>query len=359
MRKIMRKLHLWLSVPLGLIISIICFTGALLVFEEEITASVQKRIYHVDKIGNQRIPTGQLVEIVASTLPADVSVTGIQHPSDPSKCSRVMLSKPKRASVFIDPYTGEIKGKSERLPFFRTVFRLHRWLLDSQTDGKIFWGKTIVGISTLLFMLSLLTGIFIWWPRNRKALGKSLCIKTRKGTRTFLYSLHVAGGMYAVLLLLAMGLTGLTWSFPWYRTAFYQLFGASATSQPNNQTDKKQRAKLDTAHWEVVYQELWMRQPNCSHISIYNGYATITKKAWGNQRASDRYDFRPDNGEITQYTPYESTSRNSKLRGWIYSLHVGNWGGWFSKILTFLAALFGASLPLTGYYLWIKRLARN
>ena len=230
---------------------------------------------------------------------------------------------------------------------------------DSQTDGKIFWGKTIVGVSTLLFMLSLLTGIFIWWPRNRKALGKNLCIKTRKGTRTFLYSLHVAGGMYAVLLLLAMGLTGLTWSFPWYRSAFYQLFGASATSQHHNQTNKKQRAKLETAHWEAVYQELWMRQPDCCHISIYNGYATVTKKAWGNQRASDRYDFRPDNGEIIQYTPYESTSRNSKLRGWIYSLHVGNWGGWFSKILTFLAALFGASLPLTGYYLWIKRLARN
>ncbi len=143
MRKIMRKLHLWLSVPLGLIISIICFSGALLVFEEEITASVQKRISHVGKIGNQRIPTNQLVEIVASTLPADVSVTGIQHPNDPSRCSQVMLSKPKRASVYIDPYTGEIKGKSERLPFFRTVFRLHRWLLDSQTDGKFFWGKTI------------------------------------------------------------------------------------------------------------------------------------------------------------------------------------------------------------------------
>lgn len=359
MRKIMRKLHLWLSVPLGLIISIICFSGALLVFEEEITASVQKRISHVDKIGNQRIPTNQLVEIVASTLPADVSVTGIQHPNDPSRCSQVMLSKPKRASVYIDPYTGEIKGKSERLPFFRTVFRLHRWLLDSQTDGNFFWGKTIVGISTLLFMLSLLTGVFIWWPRNRKAFGKSLCIKPNKGSRAFLYSLHVAGGMYAVLLLLAMGLTGLTWSFPWYQTAFYRLFGVSAQSQHHNQGGKQQKSTIDTAHWDAVYQELWMRQPDCSLISIYNGYATVTTKTWGNQRAADRYDFLPSSGKITRYTPYQSANRATKLRGWIYSLHVGNWGGWFSKILTFLAALFGASLPLTGYYLWIKRLARN
>ena len=33
MKKTFRKIHLWLSVPFGLIISIICLTGAALVFE--------------------------------------------------------------------------------------------------------------------------------------------------------------------------------------------------------------------------------------------------------------------------------------------------------------------------------------
>ncbi|MDE6348140.1 MAG: PepSY domain-containing protein, partial [Bacteroides sp.] len=39
-----------------------------------------------------------------------------------------------------------------------------------------------------------------------------------------------------------------------------------------------------------------------------------------------------------------------------YTMHVSNWGGIFTRILTFLAALLGATLPLTGYYLWAKRL---
>lgn len=39
-----------------------------------------------------------------------------------------------------------------------------------------------------------------------------------------------------------------------------------------------------------------------------------------------------------------------------YTMHVSNWGGIFTRILTFLAALLGATLPLTGYYLWSKRL---
>ena len=42
-RKLFKKLHLWLSLPFGLIIMTTCLTGALLVFEKEITALVQHR----------------------------------------------------------------------------------------------------------------------------------------------------------------------------------------------------------------------------------------------------------------------------------------------------------------------------
>jgi uncharacterized iron-regulated membrane protein len=44
------------------------------------------------------------------------------------------------------------------------------------------------------------------------------------------------------------------------------------------------------------------------------------------------------------------------VAGWIYSLDVGDWGGFFGTLLSFLAALLGATLPLTGYYFWIRRL---
>ena len=40
MRKLSKHLHLWLSLPAGVIISIICFTGAILVFKEELLAAM-------------------------------------------------------------------------------------------------------------------------------------------------------------------------------------------------------------------------------------------------------------------------------------------------------------------------------
>ncbi|WP_288180158.1 PepSY domain-containing protein, partial [Bacteroides sp. CAG:633] len=37
MKKAFRHIHLWLSVPFGLIITLVCFSGAMLVFEKEVT----------------------------------------------------------------------------------------------------------------------------------------------------------------------------------------------------------------------------------------------------------------------------------------------------------------------------------
>ena len=47
MKKIFRTLHLWLSVPFGLLVSLICFSGAMLVFENEITEWSRPDLYRV------------------------------------------------------------------------------------------------------------------------------------------------------------------------------------------------------------------------------------------------------------------------------------------------------------------------
>ena len=78
-------------------------------------------------------------------------------------------------------------------------------LLDSmKPDGGIFWGKMIVCTATLMFVFVLISGIVICWPRTKKALKNSLKIVSGKGWRRFCYDLHVAGGMYTLVLLLVM-----------------------------------------------------------------------------------------------------------------------------------------------------------
>lgn len=398
MRKIFRNIHLWLSVPFGILITLICFSGAALVFEKEVMELCHRELYFVKKVEAAPLPMEQLMTKVAATLPDSVSVTGVNISSDPERAYQVTLSKPRRASMYVDQYTGEIMGKYERAPFFNFMFRMHRWLLDSmKQDGGIFWGKMIVGTSTLMFVFVLISGVVVWWPRTRKALKNSLKIVANKGWRRFWYDLHVAGGMYALVFLLAMALTGLTWSFQWYRTGFYKTFGvevqpsmghgnaaANATAKGGkrekspegrsgrhgNRGEKPEgrgehsesregRKRSPYTNWQQVYEQLAEANPDYKLISVSDGSASVALPRFGNQRGTDRYKFNPRNGEITETTLYKDLDNSGKIRGWIYSVHVGSWGGMLTRILTFIAALVGASLPLTGYYLWIRRLMKR
>lgn len=388
MRKIFRNIHLWLSVPFGILITLICFSGAALVFEKEVMELCHRELYFMKKVEAAPLPMEQLMTKVAATLPDSVSVTGVTVSSDPERAYQVTLSKPRRASMYVDQYTGEIMGKYERAPFFNFMFRMHRWLLDSmKQDGGIFWGKMIVGTSTLMFVFVLISGIVVWWPRTRKALKNSLKIVANKGWRRFWYDLHVAGGMYALVFLLAMALTGLTWSFQWYRTGFYKTFGvevqpsmghgnaaANATAKGGKQEESPEgrsgrpegrsrrpegRKHSPYTNWQQVYEQLAEANPDYKLISVSDGSASVALPRFGNQRGTDRYKFNPRNGEITETTLYKDLDNSGKIRGWIYSVHVGSWGGMLTRILTFIAALVGASLPLTGYYLWIRRLMKR
>ena len=202
MIKFFRKIHLWLSVPFGIIITLICFSGAMLIFEPEITRSAKKDVYYVADASGSPIAIGELMETVKATLPDSVSITGVTVFDNPERTYQVNLSKPRRSSVFIDQYTGQITGRYERLGFFSTMFKLHRWLLDSANPhGEgIKIGKTLVGISTLIFVIALISGIVIWWPRARKNLRHSLSIPFRDGWKGLWKGLHIAGGMYALIL---------------------------------------------------------------------------------------------------------------------------------------------------------------
>ena len=375
-RKLFRKLHLWLSLPFGLIIMTTCLTGALLVFEKEITELVRHDSYTIPVRKTGRLSLQSLLERVASETPDSVQITSVTIPSDFRRAYTVGLSKPRRAGVLVDPYTGKIVGQSGRLPFFTTVRELHRWLLDSmkpEAEG-IFWGRIIVGTSTLLFVFILLTGLFLWWPKKLKGVGKRLKISLRQGRQRLFTDLHTVGGVYVFVLLLAMAMTGLTWSFEWYRTGFYKVFGAEmAEGGKGDKGDKgpkkdkskdapreegAEQAKLPASYiyWEEVVEYVReVSEADYPEITVKDGEVEVPLAGLGNSRAADSFRFDKKTGQVTEYKAYREAKRDKKLRGWIYSIHTGAWGGLFTRICYVLAALFGASLPLTGYYIFYQR----
>ena len=178
----------------------------MLVFEKEITEVVKPELYFVKEAKGEPIPMQELMEKVEETLPDSVSISGVTVFADSTRTYQVSLSKPRRASIYVNQYTGEVTGRSERLPFFNTMFHLHRWLLGSSSGV----GKLLTGICTLLLVFILVTGILMWLTNRNKPLKASLAIHVTKGWGRFWHDLHVAGGIYTTIFLLAMALTGLT-----------------------------------------------------------------------------------------------------------------------------------------------------
>ncbi len=368
MKKLFKELHIWLSLPFGIVMAITSFTGAALIFEKEITESLQSHYYFVEPTADGAIPLDELIANIETELKPEQRVTGVVVSPDPERSYKVNLSEPRRAAIYVNQYTGESLGQPERLEFFTVMFRLHRWLMDERpTDNDaIFWGKLIVGISTLAMVAVLISGIVIWIPKTIKALKNRSQISLRKGWHRFGYDLHVAGGIYAVLLLLIMALTGLTWSFEWYNKGLYRVLGVEQQTEDasgsgnRSATERRASANSDVAAspyamWQDVYEEVVALNGTSSQITISTGVASVALDQIGNQRAADKYHFDSATGEITSVEYYPDADRRTKLRGLIYSLHVGNWGGIVTRVLWFLAALLGATLPITGYYLWIRR----
>ena len=164
-----------------------------------------------------------------------------------------------------------------------------------------------------------------------------------------------------------MALTGLTWSFRWYRTGFYALFGAS-TEQPkqsapahedNNKKEKKNEPeRLNYLAWDAALAELQNRYETYGTIQLSKNSAQVIQS--GKQKG-DTASFDIHTGNITEIKVYniDEQPMSNKMKGLIYSLHTGQWGGMLTRIIYFLSAFIGGILPLTGYYLWIKRINRK
>ena len=362
MRKLFAQLHLWLSIPFGIIIAIVCLTGAILVFESEIQELCHPSHYFVKEVKGEPLPPAALIKAARQQLPDSVKINGIRVSSDPKRTWQLVLPG-KKAAAFINPYTAEVTGIADGQGFFMQMMRLHRWLLDSyKRDGSFSLGKAVVGYATLALAIILISGLVIWYPRNRKVLKNHLKIKTKAGWYRFFYDLHVSGGFYATLLLLVLTLTGLTWSFGWYRDAFYTVFGVETPQTqahaPAGGRERSQK-RTDYRQWAEVLSTLQSQYKEYNSITIQDGSATVSTARYGNTRGSDRYTFNPATGEITEVQLYKDLPDSGKIRGWIYSVHAGTWGGMTTKILSCLVSFLGAVFAITGYYFWIKKKLRK
>ena len=132
------------------------------------------------------------------------------------------------SSVYVDPYDARVLGCPRGEDFFATVRKLHRWLL-LPGDAKGY-GRRITGVAAIGLIVLLISGIVLRWPhrvRQRENVAEAKSGAARPRLPSDRCILSPAPG--CLLIYLVMPLTGLWYSFDWYKNGAIWLLSRPST----------------------------------------------------------------------------------------------------------------------------------
>ena len=234
------KLHLWFGLSVGLIIFIVSLSGTMYVFKDEIQNQLRKDVLFVktETATKQPLSVEVLKEKITLELNEKYPVSSVEIPLDKSKSYKfIFYEKDKKAwnyfdevkinkLIYVNQYTGEILGiYNEKYDLFPILKSIH-WSLLLKAD----WGKYVVGIPVVLFIIMLITGIILWWPKNKNARKSRLSFdwKNVKTWKRKNYDLHNVLGFYASFIALLISLSGLYFAYPWVKNVINFALSGSA-----------------------------------------------------------------------------------------------------------------------------------
>ncbi|MBS1605090.1 MAG: PepSY domain-containing protein, partial [Bacteroidetes bacterium] len=343
LKKIIRTLHLWLGLSSGLVVLIIALCAAILVFEDEARDYFQHDFYHVAAVGAQRLPVVQLTDTFRAHFPKE-KITNIRWKERPD--AAVLFISRKNLTVSIDPYTSKILGiQRQKRDFYAIVLDLHTHLLMGDT------GNVIIKANVLVFFILCVSGLILWWPKQRRFFKQALRINFKAtGWKRLNRDLHSVIGFYALIVLFVISLTGMFMVYD----SVKQLAGF-VTHSPVPMKEEKirsapgeegQKYSIDKAYAAMASMypgatETYITPPadptGVIRVQMRYPYA-ITRRQ--NTLLFDRYTGKVLKTELyTQYTGYDYIARSN------YNLHTGKIAalGIGSKIVWFLTAMVAAS----------------
>jgi uncharacterized iron-regulated membrane protein len=355
-----------------------CFTGAVLVFEEELQHALHRERYYVEPSGVPR-PVSELVTELQKKIPA-VTVNSVKRYSSHKRSIELYYSvkagktfnrdiqqkggtpgsraggrENSRLIAYFNPYTAElIELYDHRNSWFYTALSLHRWLLSGDT------GKLIVGCCTLAFLFILITGIILWWPKTANILRQRLKVKWSGGWKRLNHDLHIVLGFYSAIFLFIFAFTALAWSFQWFNKGIYSVTRSSM--EPVKPPLEDPRAGMALISFDEVLKAMETAVSGVRYYTINapkDSVSPFAVSALSNnaihETATDNYFISRYRPVITQVQHFSDRNLGQRVRSTFRPVHTASIYGLPSKIIGLIVCLLGVFFPATGYTMWWLR----
>lgn len=357
LKKILFQLHWFLGISAGLVLSVMGLSGATLAFEDEILRWANPPLAEVaarHAAGEAPLPLAALarrLDLGGEHVPTRMLV-------DPTgtRPSNVRLAGRGSARLYFDPYTGQLLPEPRLNSFFDFTENLHRRLVAGER------GRAVTGACVIILLFFCLSGLYLRWPRQWWSWRAWWAVEWKRQGRSFLWSLHSVIGTWCLLIYLLIALTGLYWSYGWYRQGLVAVLGgepAGAGGGRAGDAGGKPPALDYTRLQRVLDGEPGVRHAYLDlRLPVRSGQPLVARylpsdPAHG--RAFDAVEIDPATGRIERRVPYDQQPVGRKLLTSMFALHSGSFFGLPGRVVVMLASLCMSLFFVTGWMLYLDR----
>lgn len=360
-RRLWLQLHTYLGLSIGLLWVLVGLTGSILVFYLQLDVWINPEI---TTTSSQPVTSQQAVfDTLYEAYPDRHAAWRIEQPlhADWPIMARYYTPVEKAHLQFaplmvtLDPATLTVSSERFWGEFLMTwIYNLHYNLLLNKV------GKTIIGIFGLVSLLSLISGLILWWPGWHKLLAV-LSWRLRSSTAKKVFDLHILSGSYGFILLLMLSLTGAALALPSQTHQILKQFSTLYSTENHTPHTPSSETVTITADDAVrlaqkqfpAAQLRWVESPgNNKH-----NWRVVFYQTGEPSRRFPRTQVwvNPHDGKIIAVRDGLADSGGDTLLNWLHPLHNGEVFGLTGRILVFISGLLPLVLFVTGVMRWQQK----
>jgi len=222
-RKIWLNVHLWIGLTAGLVLAMIGLTGSLLVFSEPMLKMELGRSHFA--VDGPPVSSPSIDQWIANVRQSYGDIGVIDYILGPGSSLSgeitvrmgAQTTGGKSIRVNVDPYSGRALGRY----VWEDTYTSYIYGLHGALTTSVSWrgfGRGVVAWIGLAMIVSMITGLYLWWPRNQNW-RMAFAFKRGARGRRRLIDLHNIFAVYLYLPLFVLAFTGVyfvrsTWIDP-------------------------------------------------------------------------------------------------------------------------------------------------
>lgn len=353
------------------------FTGALYLFKPQIDGWID-RPYDRLAITGQVAPPSLQVEAALKRIENGV-LNAYEVPAAPNAAARVLVGRGSELyRIYVHPQTLEVlKIVPESRRFTRLLFYLHGELMLGRP------GSMLVELAASWAIVMVLTGWYLWWPRDGRTIAGIVYPRLSLRGRPFWRDIHAVVGFWVSLFAMFLLISGLPWAASWggLLKAVRQI-GSEAPVRQDWTTGSASEAAERKRHHEqhrpvhhgggsgtemshALYLELDKLVPIV--VQLHLAYPALisppsaASPSWKarseaqNRPLRESVDLDGKTGSIVGRTTFAQWPLVDRLVGYGVAIHEGQMFGWLNQALGLLTALGLVVVSFSGFLMWWRR----